>query len=70
MKRDKVLYIEEKPVSARKKKRRRYRFFNILMLVLAAYFVVTIARQEFELREIQRKRGDLLALWFTSPVPK
>lgn len=56
----KVFYIENNMDSSdrhqpRKKKRKwkKLKVFNILMLFLAAYFVFTIARQEFKLREIK-----------------
>lgn len=51
-----VFYIEQEQqnkIPKRKRKWKKLKFFNILMLFLAVYFVVTIARQEFKLWEIK-----------------
>lgn len=57
---EKVLYMEDvnsfgdpENVPVKKRKWKKLKLLNVVMLFLAAYFVFTIARQEFKLREIK-----------------
>lgn len=43
---------------AKRRKKRRFKIFNLVLLGLAAYFVFTIVKQEFKLKEIQKETAE------------